>query len=509
MRLPRLGDLLVFIPFGFAAACASGSETERQFANDPDSGDEGSAGYSGSSGSSGSSGTGGGTGGIAGSGGSGIAGEAGQGGGPVVPTDFGQPCTGPAECESGHCVEGPDGDLCSAPCDGSCPDDYDCVTIEGLNPPDDHLCMPRATWLCRPCSVDADCAREGVVDDPSRCLSWGDDGSFCTVPCDGDCPDDYACEVNGTESLCVPAMDQTCTCKPAWAESGYETACARANSHGSCPGTRGCTASGLSSCDAEAPAAEVCDGEDNDCDLATDEDSCDDGLGCTVDSCHGTTCSNEIAAGSCLIEGVCHGTGAFNPLDPCELCNPGAAQASWSVHTGGCDDGDSCTTGDQCSNGICSGNPIEDGYESNDAVSAPFGLSSASDCDDFPSGTASATLYGPGDEDWFSYHVSDDWLCSIYPAARLTVPTGMNYDLCVYVTCDDNSTPSVSCTSGAVDSANGMGGCCSRNGGSSQEYVRLDHDCNATDDTGMLWVRVFNAGSTYTCEPYTLEHGDN
>ena len=53
-----------------------------------------------------------------------------------------------------------------------------------------------------------------------------------------------------------------------------------------------------------------------------------------------------------------------------------------------------------------------------------------------------------------------------------------------------------------------MKGCCSTGGGSAQDNVRLDHDCDATDDSGTLFVRVFNAG-TYTCDAYQLDYGDD
>jgi hypothetical protein len=474
-----------------ASSCASGTDTGRDFAVGDGSAD-----------------------GVAGSSGSGGDGGAGGSGG-VLPDDFGEPCDQSADCTTGLCVEGVDGTVCSTTCTDTCPEGHECLPYEGPGASGDDVCMPSLARLCRPCLTDADCDREGVTSDPSRCVSRGDAGSFCAVPCtDGACPETYTCEdvdmgAGPSEKLCKPSNDRECECHPSWADKGLQTSCTLSNANGSCTGTRVCEAAGLSDCSAATPAAEVCDGADNDCNAAIDDGACDDGIPCTDDVCDGTGgCENVVQSGMCRIDGACVTVGDVNPGDPCELCAPEQSQTDWSINTGACNDGDACTSGDMCTDGICSGTLMQDSYEPNDTSSTPAGLSDASDCDDFPTGTISGTLYGPGDEDWFSYHDSDDFLCSIYPRVRLTVPTGANHDLCVYVACDDDSTPSVSCTAGTTSSDYGMNGCCSLSGGSGQENVRLDHDCDATDDSGTLHVRVFNAGVS-TCDAYQLEVGDD
>ena len=468
--------------------CSSSEGSDRPFANGPEGGVDGSSGASGAG-----------------------------GGGFELPPDFGNPCNSGSDCSSGVCVEGPDGSVCSAPCDGSCPDDHECLPLEGLSPPDDHACVPQLARLCRPCNGDAECQREGVVQDGSRCIPRGDFGSYCGIPCAADaCPDSYACDEVKLPSgvsvfQCVPEGGRSCDCRDSWAGQGLQTTCSASNSYGSCSGTRSCDADGLTTCTAATPSAEVCDGADNDCDGSVDDGTCSDGLDCTADLCDGTgACSNPVAASSCLIGGECVNSGDVNPTNSCQSCDPSSSQTEWTVNTGACDDGDACTTGDTCADGLCVGEIQQDTYEPNDGQSTAASLLAASDCDDFPKGSVSATLYGAGDEDWFRYHLSDDYFCFIYPRATLTVPAGANHDLCVYFVCENGSKPSVECTAGQASEAFGMSGCCSNNDGPAAENVKLNHTCaSGSDDSGTAFVRVFNAGPSYSCAPYTLQYGDD
>lgn len=496
--LGLVGGLGLALWAASTTACASGAE-ERAFTGDPSD--------------AGGGGTGGGA--------SGSGGQGGEAGAPVdLPEDFGEPCELPDDCSSGLCVEGTDGSVCSTTCTGACPDDYDCLPYEGLTGVEDSACIPRLSRLCRPCQDDDDCKRDGVSDDPSRCVSWGDPGSFCGVRCDSkDCPDGYTCEVvtvgaGQSERHCVPEYGQPCSCRPGWSDLGLQTACSVSNSHGICQGTRGCTSGGLTACSADTPVAEVCDGADNNCDDVADEGTCDDGLDCTTDSCKGASgCDNVLASGSCLIDGACFEVGQLNPANPCEACAPTQSQTQWTSKVGACDDGDACTTGDTCVEGVCTGTPEEpDGYEPNDTSGAATALSNTSDCDDYPKATITGTVYGQGDEDWYTYHLEDETFCWIYPRAQLTVPAGSDHDLCLFLTCDNGATPSITCKSGTYTEDFGMRGCCSTNSGASAEDAYLDHGCDGgigNDDASQIYVRVFNAGSSYTCGEYALAYGDD
>jgi len=91
--------------------------------------------------------------------------------------------------------------------------------------------------------------------------------------------------------------------------------------------------------------------------------NCDDGLGCTADSCGGKgLCLHEPEAGLCVLlmpgdsAASCVTEGTLHPDNPCRVCNPGVDSARWSPHSGGvCDDDDLCTKDDTCREGICRG----------------------------------------------------------------------------------------------------------------------------------------------------------
>lgn len=85
--------------------------------------------------------------------------------------------------------------------------------------------------------------------------------------------------------------------------------------------------------------------------------NCDDGLSCTADSCSGGSCSHSLLPNTCNIGSTCYSTGAANPSDPCQICDPSQSSSSWSVAIGAsCNDGNMCTANDVCSPlGVCAG----------------------------------------------------------------------------------------------------------------------------------------------------------
>jgi len=82
---------------------------------------------------------------------------------------------------------------------------------------------------------------------------------------------------------------------------------------------------------------------------------CDDGLGCTVDTCgQDGGCQHAIEPSSCLIEGVCFESQTAHPELPCLSCQPASDYTNWSHDDAlNCDDGDPCTQGDRCLLGAC------------------------------------------------------------------------------------------------------------------------------------------------------------
>ena len=131
--------------------------------------------------------------------------------------------------------------------------------------------------LCRPCLQDDECEISAGLPD-NRCVSFGAAGWFCGRVCNGpaDCPDGYVCQwkesISGDSTYqCAPA-DQKCECTALSIEAGAVTECLAVNEYGSCPGQRACAVDGLTPCDAPEPAAETCDGTDENCDGQVDED---------------------------------------------------------------------------------------------------------------------------------------------------------------------------------------------------------------------------------------------
>ncbi|MFH1532015.1 MAG: hypothetical protein ABIK09_14920 [Pseudomonadota bacterium] len=131
--------------------------------------------------------------------------------------------------------------------------------------------------LCQPCSVDADCAIAGGTEE--ACISYGAEGAFCGCACGDDgCPAGFSCvealTLDGdTLEQCV-ADSGVCACSDLSVTLGLWTPCWTENEWGTCGGVRVCTEDGLSDCDAGIPAEELCNGQDDDCDGETDEDSC-------------------------------------------------------------------------------------------------------------------------------------------------------------------------------------------------------------------------------------------
>lgn len=158
----------------------------------------------------------------------------------------------------------------------------------------------------------------------------------CTnTPLGGSCVIGGACftsgALNGQCQVCTPALSQT-----AWTPR-TGTACDDANF---------CTAGDVCRSDASCLGAGV---------------TCDDGLGCTTDTCNAGagTCGHAVAAGSCSIAGACYANGTVNTSNPCQWCASATSQTAWTAHTGfACDDGQYCTTTDLCTGGgTCTGTP--------------------------------------------------------------------------------------------------------------------------------------------------------
>lgn len=307
------------------------------------------------------------------------------------------PCKANTDCQSGLCLEDlsvDGGKACAQPCKPTCGPGYVCANLTGNGSDIQQVCVYQAARLCDPCSASKDCEVVGLAD--SKCIDQGVLGRFCGVACseDGDCPGDYACQQvaavdGGKFKQCVRAATKgsaaafgECACTAAAVKKQLATQCiaefvgGEGKLSGKCKGVRTCGSTGLSACNAPAPATETCDGADNDCDGETDEATCNDQLPCTNDVCDGKgSCVYSFVSGpSCDLAKGC--TQVSDNGKPCEadnslctqgdLCSNGVCVVGTAVQ---CDDGNPCTV-DGCDKktGLCTASAVDDGVPCNDGT---------------------------------------------------------------------------------------------------------------------------------------------
>jgi len=264
------------------------------------------------------------------------------------------PCSEHNECDSSMCIHTPAGSVCAKTCVENCPSGYVCSLVNAPGGDTVNVCVARWGRLCDPCAVDKDCEALGIKD--TACVDMGKEGSYCSQPCGkGECPSGFICKTTfstagGKGERCIPepGLGQTfgtCTCSESATAKKLQTDCwiepkdDKGKVFGKCKGVRRCDTDGLTKCLAPPASAEICDGEDNDCDGQTDEATCDDKNPCTQDLCDpkrsvegGDGCIHNNTEAPCDADGnVCTAN------DRCEdgVCTPGKAKQ--------CDDGNACT----------------------------------------------------------------------------------------------------------------------------------------------------------------------
>ena len=224
------------------------------------------------------------------------------------PGEVGAPCESGSQCLEGFCIQTTDGMLCTQTCQEECPFGWECLLHAPSLPDQIYICAPTFVALCRPCAANSECWTNGV-DAGEACFSYGSEGNFCGGACetDDDCPQGYGCtdgqDVAGGAVRQCALEDGLCECSQWYIDQGAATDCHRQNESGTCWGARQCKATGLTECSAQIPAAESCNGIDDDCDETVDEGT--DGTECLLFNEHGACVGTyECAEGALKCTGI-------------------------------------------------------------------------------------------------------------------------------------------------------------------------------------------------------------
>ena len=226
----------------------------------------------------------------------------------IEPGAPGYPCESDDQCNSGFCIQTPDGKQCTMVCLDECPFGWQCVLYMPSLPDQVYVCAPTMVDLCKPCISNSDCMTNGV-DLGQACIPHGAAGSFCGAACQQttDCPAGFTCETRedaagNTVDQCISAED--CQCTQWFTDQTASTQCWKENEFGLCLGQRICTNQGLSECDAFTPFLEECNTVDDDCDGQFDEEVWNLG-DCNLDNEFGSCPGHEVCTDGKM---VCTGT---------------------------------------------------------------------------------------------------------------------------------------------------------------------------------------------------------
>ncbi len=180
---------------------------------------------------------------------------------------IGDPCTSGSQCEQPYCIPflQEDVDVCTEAClsDDTCPESWTCRILANAGADTVSVCTPPSSRVCRPCIDDASC--------PGGHCYVLDGASVCGFDCasDDDCAEGYGCADVDGRMTCAP-ISGSCTCDAD--SAGDARLCVRENDVGTCIGRETCDpARGWIGCDAQEPAAEVCNQVDDDCNGFTDD----------------------------------------------------------------------------------------------------------------------------------------------------------------------------------------------------------------------------------------------
>jgi len=282
----------------------------------------------------------------------------------IAPCDDGNACTQSDSCQAGVCT-GSNPVVCTAL--DQCHDVGVCDTATGVcsDPAtvDNSACDDgNACTLADACSAGTcvggpapNCDDNNLCTDDSCNVATGCESTDNSVGCD----DANACTVDDqcSAGACVSGAARDCGDSNVCTDDSCEPAsgCAYADNTSSCDDGDACSTG--DTCEASTcqggPARECDDGNgctDDSCDPGTgcaysdNSSACDDGDACTTaDTCSAGSCAGGAPA-DCDDDNICTD-------DSCDLVG-----GCFSVAVSrACDDGNACTTGDSCSAGACVG----------------------------------------------------------------------------------------------------------------------------------------------------------
>ncbi|MCB9530706.1 MAG: pre-peptidase C-terminal domain-containing protein [Myxococcales bacterium] len=304
-------------------------------------------------------------------------------------TDLCTPCSEDDECGEAFdaCVRLDDGDFCALECraDRDCPDGFVCGDVRSTLGAPVRQCVP-AVGACGGCfDPDRDGFGVGDCDQPGADCDQAEGNTFPGAPelcdgadndCDGDIDEDLGSGTWYADRDRDGRGDPNVT----------SNACARPEGY----------VANSDDCDDQAPfvfdgAAELCDGEDNDCDSEVDEETASVDFFADADG-DGFGEAGGAATSSC--EPV---DGYVTNDDDCDdgngLVRPTATELCGNRTDDDCDGAVDCADPDCASAAACVGGCVDDGFEDNDtrAAASPLGA-----------GTFDGFVSCLGDDDFFA-----------------------------------------------------------------------------------------------------------
>jgi len=264
-------------------------------------------------------------------------------------------CTTNPECDDGN---GCTTDTCQ---DGSCVFRNNSVPCN-----DDSACTTDDTCLGGVCvgGAPADCDDGNVCTDDSCNPAGGCVNVNNTAPCnDGNaCTTGDAC----AGGLCISGPPLNCNDGNVCTDDSCVslTGCVHANNTSSCDDAHACTSG-------DVCGGGICAGTPTPSCIECTTTECNDGKGCTTDTCSGGACvftnntdpcndGNACTTGDTCTAGSCVGGPPPNCDDGIVCTTDSCDPPTGCTHTNNavtCSDGNACTTNDTCSGGLCVSGP--------------------------------------------------------------------------------------------------------------------------------------------------------